>query len=239
MLSLALRNLRQRTLVSAEEERVIAGLVSEVHEVRADQAVVRAGQPLGTSLVLCRGWMARSKDLRSGERQLGQLHVGGDFVDLHGFTLGRLDHDLRTLTPCTLATIPHERLHEVTEKYPRLTRILWFSTNIDAANHREWALSLGQRSAISRIAHLFCELLVRLEIVGLVDGSSYEFPLTQREISECLGLTVVHANRTIQELRRRELIELDQRRVTILDRRALEALAEFDPGYLFPGERKL
>ena len=129
--------------------------------------------------------------------------------------------------------MPHDRIREITDRYPRLARIFWFSTNMDAAIQRELALSLGQRSAISRMAHLFCELYVRLEVVGKVSEGGYEFPLTQRELSECLGLTVVHANRTLQELRRRGLIELGNRQLTIRDRRGLEGIAEFDPSYLY------
>jgi CRP-like cAMP-binding protein len=135
--------------------------------------------------------------------------------------------------------VPHERLQELTERFPRLGRIYWFVTNIDAAIHREWALSLGQRSAIARMAHLFCEMHARLDAVGRTDGERYEFPLTQRELSECLGLTVVHANRTIQELRRRGLVELENRQLTIRNRRGLEGVAEFDPAYLYLDRRPL
>jgi CRP-like cAMP-binding protein len=127
----------------------------------------------------------------------------------------------------------------VSEQHPHLARIYWMSTNIDAAITREMTLSLGKRSAISRMAHLFCELHVRLGFVGKTKGDSYEFPLTQRELSECLGLTVVHVNRTLQELRRRNLIETENRQVRILDRHALEAVAEFDPSYLHLEHRAL
>jgi len=140
---------------------------------------------------------------------------------------------------CTVAVVPHERLKEITERFPHLGRVYWFTTNVDAAIHRECALSLGQRSALARMAHLFCELYLRLRLVGRTSGNGYEFPLTQRELAECLGLTVVHANRTIQELRRRGLIELENRRVTILDRAALESVAEFDPAYLYLDKREL
>ena len=107
------------------------------------------------------------------------------------------------------------------------------------AIHREWALSLGKRSAISRMAHLFFELYVRLDVVGQTRGDSYDFPLTQRELSECLGLTSVHANRTLQELRRRDLIALENREVSILDRSGLERVAEFDPSYLYLEKRSI
>ena len=183
--------------------------------------------------MLIEGWLARAKDLKDGRRQITELHVAGDFVDLHSFTLKRLEHDIVSLTPCKLAIVPHERMRKITEDYPHLTRVYWFATNLDAAIHREWTVSLGRRSALESMAHLFCELRVRLGIVGLVDGESFDLPLTQADLAECLGLTGVHANRTLQELRRRDLIRLEGRRATILDVPALERLAEFDPAYLY------
>ncbi len=239
MISVHLKKLRKRVEISADEERAIRNAVAETRRVPADQMVVRSGEELSACLMLLSGWMARSKDLSGGERQVTELHVAGDFADLHGFTLKRLDHDVTTFTECTLAVFPHERLQDITERFPRLARIYWFSTNVDAAIHREMAVSLGQRSAISRMSHLFCELYERLSVVGQTRGDSYEFPLTQRELSECLGLTVVHANRTLQELRRRGLVELESRQLTIRDRPGLEGVAEFDPTYLYLDSRAL
>lgn len=233
MISVHLKKLRRRIEISAEEERSIRQAVAETRRVGADQILIRGGEELSSSIVLLDGWLARSKDLAGGERQVTELHVAGDFADLHGFTLKRLDHDVVTLSECVVAVVPHERLQQITERYPRLARAFWFSTNVDGAINRELALSLGQRSAIARMAHLFCELYARLDVVGRTKSNGYEFPLTQRELSECLGLTVVHANRTLQELRRRGLVELENRQLTILDRRGLEGLAEFDPAYLY------
>ena len=233
MITVHLKKLRRRTELSPEEEKAIRGVVAETRRVGADQILIRGGEELSSSVLLLDGWLARSKDLAGGERQVTELHVAGDFADLHGFTLKRLDHDVLTLSDCIIGIVPHDRLQRITEQFPRLARLYWFSTNVDAAITRELALSLGQRSAISRMAHLFCELHVRLDAVGRARPDGYEFPLTQRELSECLGLTVVHANRTIQELRRRGLIELESRQLTILDRRGLEGVAEFDPSYLY------
>ena len=239
MISVHLKKLRQRTDISPDEERVIRGAVSETQRIPADEIFVRSGQELTSSTLLLSGWMARSKDLPSGERQVTELHVVGDFVDLHGFTLKRLDHEVVTLSECVIGVVPHDRLLKITTQHPHLARVYWFCTNVDAAIHREWALSLGQRSAISRMANLFCELYLRLRVVGRTTGHGYEFPLTQRELSECLGLTVVHANRTLQELRRRGLVEMENRFVNILDPRGLEGVAEFDPAYLYLGRQSV
>ena len=233
MISVHLTKLRRRISISSEEERAIRDSVTETRRVPADEILVRSGQELNSSNLLLDGWMARTKDLPGGERQVTELHVAGDFADLHGFTLKRLDHDVVTLSECTIGIVPHDRLKEIIENYPRLGQYYWFSANVDAAITRELALSLGQRSAMSRMAHLFCELYLRLDAVGRARADGYAFPLTQRELSECLGLTVVHANRTIQELRRRGLVELENRQLTILDRRGLEGIAEFDSTYLY------
>ena len=233
MITVHLKKLKRRIEISSDEERAIRGMIGKTRTVPADEMVVRSGEELNSSLLLLDGWLARSKDLAGGDRQVTELHVPGDFADLHGYSLKRLDHDVISLSDCRIAVVPHENISAAIDAFPRLGRIYWFSTNMDAAVQRELTLSLGQRSAISRMAHLFCELYMRLEIVGRARDNGYEFPLTQRELSECLGLTVVHANRTLQELRRRGLVELENRRLKILDRRGLEGLAEFDPAYLY------
>lgn len=233
MIETHLVRLRRRDSISPAEEVAIRGAISEIRKIPADTVLIRSGQQLSFSTLLIDGWLARAKDLKSGERQITELHVPGDFADLHSFTLKRLEHDIIGLTPCTIAIVPHEKLREITERYPHLTRVYWFLTNLDAAIQRERTLSLGKRSALARTAHLLCELFVRLEIVGLTSGNSYDFPLTQAELGDCLGLTAVHVNRTLQELRRRELIQLERRRLTILDQPGIEDVAEFDPAYLY------
>ena len=233
MITVHLKKLRQRIELSSKEEQAICDSIAETRKVPADQFLIHSGAELNSCTILLDGWMARVRDLAGGERQVTELHVAGDFADLHGLTLKRLDHDVMTLTHCIIGVVPHERLQRITEEYPRLAQAYWFSTNVDGAITRELALSLGQRSAISRMAHLFCELHLRLEAVGMARTDGYEFPLTQRELSECLGLTVVHVNRTLQELRRRNLVELENRQLTILDPRGLKGVAEFDSSYLY------
>ena len=131
----------------------------------------------------------------------------------------------------------HDRLKALTEEFPHLTRLYWFMTNLDAAIHREWVLSLGRRSALARVAHLFCELQVKLGIVGLADESGYALGLTQADLAECLGLTPVHVNRTLRQLREGGLVEFRGGRVAIGDLAGLRRAAEFDPAYLYLDRR--
>ena len=237
MIDAHLKKLRLRDDISLEEEKAIRDLVSEVREYRADKTVVRRNQDIRESLLLLDGWMARTKDLSDGGRQISELQFSGDFTDLHGFTLKRLDHNVVTITACRVGVVPHERILSLLDRFPHMARVYWLMTNIDAAIHREWTVSLGRRSSLSRMAHLFCETLERLKVVGLNDGNSYEFPLTQQEFSECLGLTAVHVNRTLQALRKRKLIEVEKGRATILDLPRLKSVGEFDPYYLYLEKR--
>ena len=228
-----LKKLRKRDEISPAEEQAIRGAIGEVKTVPADHLLIERGVELSVSTLLIDGMLCRFKDVRSGERQITELHLAGDFADLHSFTLKRLDHDIMSLTPCRVAMVPHERLREITERHPHLTRVYWFMTNLDAAIQREWTLSMGRRPAIARIAHLLCELYVRLEIVGLTRGLSFDCPLTQTDIAECVGLTSVHVNRTLQVLRRRKLIEFKRGQVTISDWDGLRGVAEFNADYLY------
>ena len=233
MISAHLKKLKRHIELSREEEQAIRDSVAETRSVPADKILIRNGVELSSSMLLLDGWLARSKDMPAGERQVTQLHVAGDFADLHSFTLKRLDHDVATLSECVVAVVPHSRLKELTEQFPRLARLYWFSTNVDAAVHREWEVSLGRRTALSRIATLFCEIKIRLEIVGLTDGLSYDFDLTQTDLAECVGLTPIHVNRTLKELRERGLVQFKSGRVTIHDWDGLARVAEFDPAYLY------
>jgi CRP-like cAMP-binding protein len=227
-----LRRLRKRDSIGPAEEEAIRALVSETRRVPAHKTLIRKGELLEHSILLLDGWLARTDDLKSGERVFTQVHDPGDFADLHGFTLKRLDHDVLALAESIVAFVPHDRLTALTGELPHVARIYWFSTNVDAAIHRQWLVSIG-RSAVARMAHLFCELLIRLDIAGLVGDLSYDFPLTQAQLASCLSLTPVHVNRTLQALRRQSLIDLSNRRLTILDLAALKHVAQFDPAYLY------
>jgi CRP-like cAMP-binding protein len=232
-----LRRLRKRDTVDGDEERAIRGLISETRRVPAHQTLIRDGEELQHSVLLIDGWLARAVHMQVGVRVITALHVPGDFADLHGFTLKHLDHDVVALTDCIVALAPHDRLTRLTIDFPHLARIYWFSTNVDAAIHRQWTVSLGRRNAISRTAHLFCELYLRLEVAGKTSALSYDFPLTQEQLANCLGLTQVHVNRTLQALRRQGLIELENKRLTILNLPQLQDVAEFDPSYLYLDRR--
>lgn len=233
MIDRHLMKLRQRDAISAVEEQALREAIGEPVSHPAEKVIIRAGERLDASTLLLDGLLARYKDLSDGQRQITHIHVPGDFADLHGFTLKYLDHNVMTLTPSRVALAPHARLAAITDRFPHLTRIFWLSTNIDASIHREWVVSLGRRKAIERAAHLFCELRLRLEAVGLAGVHRYRLPITQTELAECLGLTSVHVNRVLRELREKRILDFRSGEVTIHDLPRLEAIADFDPLYLY------
>jgi len=233
MIDKHMKKLRLRCEVSASEEEALRAVLQGPFDHQTEQVIVRRGERLNSSILLLEGLLARYKDLSNGQRQITHIHVPGDFADLHGYTLGYLDHNLITLTPCRIARAPHTGLLAITNRFPHLTRAFWFSTNLDASIHREWEVSLGRRNAIERAAHLLCEIQSRLLVVGAAEGDSFRLPITQNQFAECLGLTGVHVNRVLRELREAGLADFRGGRVTIHDRPGLEALAEFDPLYLY------
>ena len=224
---------RGRERLTLEERQVLEDNVLSVKEVGARQTLVRRGEPLEHSMLLVEGYVTRFMDDREGYRQLVSVHVPGDFVDLHGFPTGRLDHDIGTLGPVKVALYDHQTLTAITNQHPHLTRVLWYSTLLDAAMHREWIFRLGRLGADGRLAHFFCELNVRLEMVGLAENGRFELPLTQPDLAEACGLTGVHVNRVLRDLRERNLMTFRSGQVEILNVAGLASVAEFESDYLY------
>jgi len=217
----------------AEDEKAALRSLSVQERVYADgDVIVHFGDRATSSNLLLEGFVCRYRDMNDGSRQIVAIHIPGDFVDLQSFLLKIMDHGIMALGPCRIAIVPHERLVHVTQEYPHLTRLLWFSTLIDAATHREWTMRLGALPARPRMAHLFCELYTRLEIVGLARRGRFTIPLSQRQLSEALGLSLVHTNRVLSKLRSDRLVSFSNPVGQIHDWKAVSELAEFDPTYL-------
>lgn len=228
-----LLKLRARDVLSEEEEAILRDSISEIKEIPRAKVLVRAGVVVSVCTLLIEGIVCRYKDLADGQRQIMELHVAGDFLDLHTFLLKQLEHNVGSMTPVRVALVPHDNVRMITERHPHLARMLWFSTLLDAAIHREHILSVGRRSALARIAHLFCEMFVRLEVVGLTDGHSYKLPITQADIADATGLTSVHVNRMLKQLRDQELLSFRNNEVVIQEWDRLQRIAEFDGRYLY------
>jgi CRP-like cAMP-binding protein len=228
-----LLKLRARDVVSQEEEKVLRASVSEIRVYKAGRNIVRAGTSLSQCNLLLEGLVGRHKDLSEGQRQILEVHLPGDFLDLHSFLLKRLEHHVGAMTDVRLATVPHEAVRQITEDHPHLARMLWFSTLLDGAIHREKILTVGRRSAVSRVAHLLCEFFVRLDVVGLAKGQTYLLDMTQADLADATGLTSVHVNRMLKQLRDDGLLTFRNGEVSIHDWEGLQQVAEFSPAYLY------
>jgi CRP-like cAMP-binding protein len=237
MIDRLLLKLRRFDTVSAEEEQALRDAVWKTVSFKRGETIVKAKTELDFSNLLTEGFVHRLKDLQSGARLTLQLAVPGDFVDLHALLLKQLDHDVAALSNCRMVFFKHEKLRDVIDQHLHLGRLLWLSTIVDAAIHREWMLSLGRRTAKSRIAHLFCELQVRLTAAGMAAHGTYDLPLSQIELSEVVGLTAVHVNRSLKELRDKGLLTFKGKMVEVHDWDGLVAVAEFDPFYLSLNQR--
>jgi CRP-like cAMP-binding protein len=227
-----LRKLSNFTELSATEVQAVTQACEHVRAFGAREDVISQGDRTAGVKLLLEGFACRYKMLEDGRRQIVALFVPGDFCDLKVFILKRMDHSIGTLTPSKVAEIAPGSILNLTHTYPALTRALWWSTLVEEAITREWLLSVGQRNAIERMGHLFCELLYRFRAVGMNEGLSCTLPVTQVDIAETLGLSAVHVNRTVQQLRRRKLITLEDGTLTIRDLEALKELSQFNPDYL-------
>ncbi|MET4896681.1 Crp/Fnr family transcriptional regulator [Sphingomonadaceae bacterium jetA1] len=226
---------RGREAMTPEDIATLEDSIDVVRDIPARTIVNRREERVRSSSLLLEGVMCRYMDDRQGNRQIVAFHVPGDFVDLHGFAMRHLDHDVATLTPVRVALVRHGRLETIVAHRPHLTRMLWFSTLLDAAMHREWIFRLGRLDADGRVAHLFCELHARLGMVDRVEQGVFRFPVTQIDLAEAVGITPVHLNRVLRGLRERGLMTFRSGEVRILDHPALVGLADFDPAYLYGG----
>ncbi|SFG89446.1 cAMP-binding domain of CRP or a regulatory subunit of cAMP-dependent protein kinases [Methylobacterium gossipiicola] len=201
-------------------------------QIAARTDIIMEGEDPRAVNVVLDGWACRYKQLADGRRQIVSMLLPGDPCDPHIFLLDRMDHAVCALTPVTLAQIRGSVIQELTARSQNLDYVLHRETLANAAIQREWAVSLGCRTGIERLAHLFCELFARLSAVGLTKGDTCAFPITQNDLADALGQTSVHINRTLQDLRSAGLITLRSRQLTLHDPEGLARLAHFDPAYL-------
>ncbi|MDQ1154795.1 Crp/Fnr family transcriptional regulator [Brevundimonas sp. SORGH_AS_0993] len=224
--------LSRRDRLSDDEIVALKKALEPPRSVAVGADIVREHTRPSASTLLISGFSARYSSLEDGSRQITEINVSGDFIDLHSLLMKQMDHGVVTLTECVVADAPHTRLIDITERHPHLARLLWLDTIIDAAIHRQWLVAMGRRSGLGHLAHLVCELYLRLQAVGQTGGLGFELPLTQSVLGDALGLSTVHVSRLISELRAEGVVQWSGGRVEILDWRRLAEIAEFDPTYL-------
>jgi CRP-like cAMP-binding protein len=227
-----IRKLENIFSLHENERAALLNLPIQLTTLRADQDIVREGDRPSRSCALLEGFACTFKVTGEGKRQITNFYIPGDIPDLQSLHLEVLDSSLGTLTPCKVGFIQHEALHDLCDRHPRIARALWRETLIDASIFREWTVNVGRREAYARIAHILFELMARLEVVGLTKDHTCEIPITQGELADATGLSNVHVNRVLQELRGDGLIVFKGSTLRVPDREKLRQAGEFDPTYL-------
>lgn len=226
---------RTETLSDGDRAMIETMAATNVRTVPARRDLIREGDRPRFAALILSGWGSRHKILVDGRRQTVGFLLPGDMCDVDVQLLDEADHSLGAVTALTVAQLPRELIGEVAANHPRVMRGLRRATMVDASIAREWAVNLGQRSAIERIAHLLCELYLRLDVVGLVNDGTCEMPLTQTDVAEATGMTPVHVNRTIQDLRARGLVRWRGRELQVVDLPGLMRVGLFSAAYLHMG----
>src|SRR5574338_313080 len=218
--------------LSADDRAAIAKIAGNFRYIDARRDLISEGDRPRFVHLMLDGWACRYKQLPDGKRQIVALFVPGDFCDVNVYILKAMDHSIGAITRLKVATITPDEMNALTAQRPRITQALWWHELVTASVQREWTLNLGQRTAYERLSHLLVEIYLRLSAVGRAADGRCDFPLTQSDLADATGLTAVHVNRTLQELRRDGLIELERKQLHILDLERLIDVSMFNPNYL-------
>lgn len=230
--ALMIRKLDTIFPLSDDEKQALMELPIQLVKIDTGKDIVRLGERPQQSCLILKGFTCVYKLSVGGKRQIMALHVPGDIPDLQSLHLEVMDISIATISACTVGFLQHIDILRMCERHPRLTAALWRETLIDASIYREWLLSIGQRNSYARVAHLLCELLIRLRAVGLVENHAFDLPITQEEMADTIGISAVHVSRTFQALRANGLIETTRTRIILPDWERLKEAGEFDPLYL-------
>ncbi|MGY2051682.1 Crp/Fnr family transcriptional regulator [Methylobacterium sp. JK268] len=229
-MNLLIRKWGQYVSIPEEMEVVFEEILSPSHRTHNQfEEIARDGGDDNVTRLILNGWVGRSRQVSDARRAIFGLALPGDFCGLSGLLLPTIDHSLVALTAVTLVEIAPVRLSAAVLEHSWLREVLWGEWRAQESIQRQWLLSLGQLTAVARMARLFCELYIRLGCVGLTHGPTFELPIRQSELADILGFTVIHANRILRELRSRNLVQLDGRTLTISRFEDLARIGHFDP----------
>ena len=227
-----IRKLETVAALSDLEKEAIATLPLRLKAFEANSDLTSEGETPSECCLVLEGLVCRYKLLGAGQRQIMSLHLPGDIPDLQSLHLVVMDHTLGALTAGRAAYMPHAAVRDLTDRFPNITAAFWRETLIDASVTREWLAGVGRRSARQRIAHLICEVFVRSRALHLSEAHHFELPVTQAELGDALGLSTVHVNRILQDLRREELITWRGKSIVVRDWDRLQLSGDFEPAYL-------
>ncbi|RLP24011.1 Crp/Fnr family transcriptional regulator [Mesorhizobium sp. YM1C-6-2] len=222
-----------------KERTAVQALPFRISRQPAKADIVREGDWPSSSFIILEGFVATSKNTGEGARAITALHVPGDMPDLMSLHLPEMDCDVRAITNCVLAFVEHDQLRTLCREYPRLLHGLWKGTLIEAAVYRESVVNIGHRSALARLAHFFCEMMIRTNANQRKARAHFPLPLTQTDLADITGMSTVHVNRSLQSLRATNAISYDQGQVIIHRWEELLSMADFNPAYLHLPEEAL
>lgn len=231
-MSLFLKRLLRRSALTPVEQRAILALRGSKHSYRAHVDIVMPGEHVESACLVARGLVGRYDQRLDGKRQVTSFYVAGDMCDLHSVVAPMASWSITAVSDASVIRVPHHQLRELCVRYPAIALAFWRDGTADASIFAKWVGNLGRRSAKERVAHLFCEMGLRSEAAGLGTRLSFDLPATQEQIGEATGLTAVHVNRTLQQIRGKNLLSFSKGVVEIPSWDALVATAEFDPAYL-------
>lgn len=218
-------------LLTDEDRRALADIAGAPRPLKAGVQFVAEGARVDSVHLMIQGWAYRYKTTRDGARQITGLAVPGDMCNLDSYMLPRVTYGVRTLTEAVAVSLPRDRAQALAAERPGIARAFTWFAIVENAALTEWTLALGRQTARQRLAHLLCEVHARLGGAH-GKGDSYELPLTQEQMADVLGLTGVHVNRTLGQLRAEGLIVVRGRQVTVLKVAELCQVGEFDDAYL-------
>jgi CRP-like cAMP-binding protein len=224
--------------LSGQDRQVLEQAVRDVRLFKPRHDLIQEDDSPENVHVILEGFACRYKRLPDGGRQIMAYLVPGDCCDLHVSILSNIDHTIGTLTACKVAILPHTVIEDLMSQSRSLTRALWWATLVDAGTVREWLINMSRRPADKRLAHLLCELLIRLQAVGLATENSFVLPLTQRQLADTLAMTGVHLNRIVRQLRLQGLFTLKGHTITIPDVERLKSFSDFKDNYLHLTQRR-
>lgn len=227
-----IRKLETIAVLSDAERHALAGLPLRLRPFQENTDLTQEGDAPTECCLIIDGLVCRYKLLGAGQRQIMSLHLPGDIPDLQSLHLGVMDHSMGSLTAGRAAYMPHAAVRDLTDRFPNITVAFWRDSLIDASVAREWLCGVGRRTAHKRLAHLICEVYVRSRALHLVEERTFELSMTQAELGDALGLSTVHVNRVLQDLRRDKLVTWRGKSILVLDWERLQIAGDFDPAYL-------
>lgn len=224
--------IRSYVPLTPDDVDLLTAACGNVRNVPARHDLIREGDKPGPVFVVVEGWACRYKILPEGGRQIVAFLIPGDFCDMHVAVLDEMDHSIATLTTARIALIPQAEIEALIDTRPSITKAFWRTQLVDEGVLRAWIVSMGRRDALQRVAHLLCELYVRLRVIGHAKDGQCQIPLTQIVLADALGLTPVHVNRVLRRLREANAIRTEGGKMAIANADQLANIAGFDDNYL-------